>query len=117
MSTSGRIETLYRTFLKQPFATSALKEGGKKRKGRGVKRGGKITRFGSTLSGTPNPNFLFGCPTGGAEGILTPNIRGPEFLGGKRKKHYRGSGSLMNDFINPSLGFYNTFPQIGSTIY
>jgi len=117
MSESGNVETLYRKFLTIPYATSALKRGGKKRK---RVRGGKVNRFGAPLSGNANIEYLFGAPTGGADGIETPMVRGAEYLGGRRKRVKRGRGmrrDLTEEFINPALAYRHTYPPIGTNIY
>jgi len=121
---SYNLADYYSTFLlKSPFINGAYKQGGRKRKRK--QRGGMITRFGSTLSGNPNPKVFRGCPTGGMEDKYLPKSQDPWLIGSGRRKrrrmHHGGSriraDMLMDNFINPNTLHHNTFPTPGTTIY
>jgi len=87
----GDLTQYYRSFLNSPYQNANFMfNGGSKY--RTLQRGGAINRFGAPLSGNPNPNVLFGSPTGGATGYLSKN-RSPEFVSGAYSSNIRGSGN------------------------
>lgn len=91
----------YRTFLKEPFLNADIHQGGSRS---AIQCGGKMNRFGGPLSGNCNPNFLFGCPTGGTDATskLVPSVRDKYFVGGKRRKSKRGRGvDTLSDATGP----------------
>ena len=121
---SYNISDYYRTYLgHQQFPNVVYKQGGK-RKRQGKQRGGMITRFGSTLSGNPNPKVFRGSPTGGKIDKYLPRSQDPWMIGsGNKKRMLKGGLSrvnadrMMDSFINPNTLHHNTFPIPGTTIY
>jgi len=84
--------------------------------------GGKITKMGATQSGNPNPNVMWGSPSGGSDGArMSSKFFDSNQLGGmkhKRKgsKVRRGGMKSMNQYINPNT-FGHTFPTVGTVLY
>jgi hypothetical protein len=126
------LEQYYRSFLKTPYENA------------GYQTGGGLTRFGSTLSGIPNRNVLFGSPTGGtnvgplknrnAELISGPyqnviygsgrgysRVTDPRAWGTVGQDYHgqgkRGRGKLMDNYINPPNLHSTSMAGIGSRIY
>lgn len=108
-------DNFYRSFMTQPYNPGIIAQ-----TGRGRRYGGKITRFGSTLSGNANIRVWRGSPTGGVEGQhINPKFFDKYKLGGRRRRANRRrgrGGDLTGEFINPNT-HYHTYPMIGSMIY
>jgi hypothetical protein len=125
----------YRSFLRTPYENANFMYGS------GNQTGGLNNRFGGPLSGNPNPNVLFGSPTGGYnEGAIRNRnqelISGPyqnTITGsGKSKKSsdprywgtagqlynksQMGNGPLINNYINPDT-LHKTRPLLGSFVF